>query len=135
MKISKANKGKHSGHVPWNKGKTGIHSPETIEKMTKHLKGNTFKKGKKCSEESKLKMRIAHLGKQPKTIATRPVEQYDMNGVFIAKYSSVSEAVKQSGCSRSRITGVCRGNRPHTKNFIWKYATDSIVITNNPNVK
>jgi len=50
------------GVVPWNKGKHGIYSKETIEKMTKKLKLINVKgcKGHPCSEEAKLKIGAAN---------------------------------------------------------------------------
>ncbi len=44
----------------WNKGKPGCYSEETIQKMSEAKKGKTtWNKGKKWSDETKLKMRIA----------------------------------------------------------------------------
>jgi G:T-mismatch repair DNA endonuclease (very short patch repair protein) len=52
------------GHVPWNKGKHGIYSPETIEKIRQAQLGKPSPmNGKHHSEESKEKNRQAHLGK------------------------------------------------------------------------
>lgn len=63
-KMSAAKKGKRSspktefrkGTVPWNKGKTGVYSEETLAKMAKAKKGKTprhvFKKGHKLSRAS-----------------------------------------------------------------------------------
>lgn len=63
----------HMGQVPWNKGKTGIYSKETLEKISKAATGRKFKrsleycknislrfKGKPKSEEAKQKMRENH---------------------------------------------------------------------------
>lgn len=57
--ISKAKK----GNTPWNKGKKGIYSKETLKKMSKARKGcvSTFK-GKHHTKESKAKLRLQHLG-------------------------------------------------------------------------
>jgi len=63
-KISEANK----GQIPWNKGKTGCYSEETIERLRKANIGKKMseetkrklseaKKGSKASEEAKRKMR------------------------------------------------------------------------------
>lgn len=51
----------------------------------------------------------------------KPVIQYDMNFNFIQKYKSIKEAAKITGCSSPRIVDVCKGNREHTRKFIWKY--------------
>lgn len=44
-----------TGNIPWNKGKTGVYSKETIMKMSESSKGNTATFGKHwtLSEESK----------------------------------------------------------------------------------
>lgn len=63
------------GKIPWNKGKHGIYSEETLEKLRNAAKNQicseeTRKKmsvartGKKRSEETKRKMSIAHKGKK-----------------------------------------------------------------------
>ncbi len=46
------------GVEPWNKGKTGIYSEETIEKMTREIRKINIKgrKGHSCSEEQKRKI-------------------------------------------------------------------------------
>lgn len=48
------------------------------------------------------------------------VGQYALDGEFIMKYSSVSEASKITGCSRTHIGSVCSGNRKSCGGFFWK---------------
>lgn len=55
--ISEGNK----GHIPWNKGKTGVYSEEAKRKM------GEWQKGKHCSETTKKKLREIH-----KKLGTRP---------------------------------------------------------------
>jgi hypothetical protein len=50
-----------------------------------------------------------------------PVIQFDMNCNFINRYKSIKEASEITGCSSPRIVDVCKGNRTHTRKFIWKY--------------
>ncbi len=73
-KISKANKNQsierreisskvHKGKTPWNKGKTGIYSKETLKKMRKARKGKTYKEifGKekaKVMKEQRTRIRL-----------------------------------------------------------------------------
>jgi len=53
------------GHIPWNKGKKGICSKETLLKMSKSHKGRVSgKKGISCSEKTKILLSIAHKGKK-----------------------------------------------------------------------
>lgn len=52
---------------------------------------------------------------------SKKVNQYDLNGNFIASYPSAREASRQLGISQSLISSVCRGEHPHTHGFIFKY--------------
>lgn len=55
----------HKGQVAWNKGKTGIYSEETINKIRKTLTGRVGpNKGRKWSEESKKKMSESSKGQK-----------------------------------------------------------------------
>jgi hypothetical protein len=66
-KHSKESKKKMSdalmGRSTWNKGKAGIYSEETLRKIKDARAKQIMKKGRKHSDESKEKNRIAHLGK------------------------------------------------------------------------
>ena len=44
-----------------------------------------------------------------------------MQGNFIAKYSSITEAAIKTNSQISKICSVCRGDRKSTNNFKWKY--------------
>ena len=56
-----------------------------------------------------------------KDIRKKEVIQYDLNGGFLAKFNSVSEASKQTGLSKSCIARVCRGEREKSSGFTWQY--------------
>jgi hypothetical protein len=47
---------KETGWKPWNAGKTGIYSEETLQKMSEKKKGNTINNGRKRSTEFKEKI-------------------------------------------------------------------------------
>lgn len=98
-RMSEAGKGKHSGHIPWNKGKTLSeeqkgkmqgshkdfkHTEETKQKISEIQKGRKpsplaiqrsieVRKGRPVSEETRQKLRLANLGKKQssETIAKR----------------------------------------------------------------
>jgi group I intron endonuclease len=53
----------------------------------------------------------------------KPVLQYDLDGNFIAEYSSAREAEKTTGIGYKMISRVCLGERPHTHGFIFKFKT------------
>lgn len=52
---------------------------------------------------------------------SKPVLQYDINGNFIAEYSSAREADKATGIGYRMISRVCNGDRPYTHGFIFKF--------------
>ena len=52
----------------------------------------------------------------------RKVRQFTKDGVFVAEYRSAADASRATGANAGKITAVCRGRRPWTNGFIWKYA-------------
>ena len=52
----------------------------------------------------------------------KEVIQYNLNGNFLAKFVSASEASRISGISKTCITRCCRGEREHSGGFLWKYS-------------
>lgn len=51
----------------------------------------------------------------------KQVTQFTLDGVIIAKYSSVSEASRITGLSKTCISRCCRGERRSSSGFLWKY--------------
>jgi hypothetical protein len=49
----------------------------------------------------------------------KPVCQYNLNGVFIKSFNSLSEAQKAIGTTH--ISDVCRGKRKTAGGYIWRY--------------
>jgi hypothetical protein len=60
------------------------------------------------------------------TYNSRPVQQYDLDGNFIAEYPSVLRAAKHNNIEVTNIHNVLWGNSTHSysKGFQWKYADD-----------
>lgn len=52
----------------------------------------------------------------------RPVLQYSLDGQIIKKYSSVTEASKETGASS--ITACCKHQCKTSGGYIWKYANE-----------
>lgn len=52
----------------------------------------------------------------------KEVMQYDLDGGFLAKFNSVSEAAKETETSKSGIAKCCRGERNQSGGFLWKYS-------------
>lgn len=49
-----------------------------------------------------------------------PVRQLTPQGKIVAEYESMAEASRQTGCSVSKISCVCRGERKTTGGFRWE---------------
>lgn len=122
-KISEANKGR----IPWNKGKHGIYSEETLNKRSESLKGKQgYWTNKHLSEETKKKLSESLKGKPSwqkgkPSYNRKPVSKYDLNGNFIKKYDCITDALKENP-KAGHIGEVCNGYRKQTGGFIWKYA-------------
>lgn len=56
--------------------------------------------------------------------ASKRVNQYDANGVFIREYGSIIEASNLCNIDAGGITGVCKGRHKTSGGFIWKYSNN-----------
>lgn len=54
----------------------------------------------------------------------KPVAQYDKDMNLIAIYESAREAERQTGIGYKMISRVCKGDRPHTHGYIFKFISD-----------
>ena len=52
----------------------------------------------------------------------KSVNQFDLKGVLINTFDSISDAFKASGVNKSSIAKCCRGERKKAGNFIWKFS-------------
>lgn len=52
----------------------------------------------------------------------KKVYQYTLEGKWIAEFTSVSEASRITGISKTCISRCCRGEREQTGGFLWEYA-------------
>ena len=110
---------------------------EVINKLPLFKKGNKLFLGKKHSQEIRLKLRNANLGKKMNDDIKRKISekkkgiraydnnktvvQYDLNDVFIKKFNSITEASIETKSCRTKISDCCRGKRKTTNKFKWKY--------------
>ena len=97
-------------------------------------------KGTKHSEDFKQKCRAAKEGrknpmfgvespfkgkqhsKKTREFLSVPVAVYK-DGVFLFEAPSMRAAAKMTSCHPSKITAVCKGDRKHTKGFVFRYTT------------
>lgn len=72
---------------------------------------------------SKLKI---HSIKNRNNYLSKPVIRYDMNGSFVAKYSSLHEAERVTGILQNRISQACRKKGAHItcSGSIWRFDGD-----------
>lgn len=84
------------------------HLGKTISVETRD-KISQYNMGKPCLESTKLKF-------------SKLIEQYDLNGDFIQKFTSLTEAAKFLKCRKSSLSnGIKRNKNGKFKKFLWKY--------------
>ena len=52
---------------------------------------------------------------------SKPVLQYDKNGIFMNEYPSMKDAKRKTGVHQVSICSVCRGKQKTAGGYIWKY--------------
>ena len=101
------------GHVPWNKGKTGIYTDEVKKKMGVKPIGFTGPNlGKKFSTERRKKLSLAHKGKKPwnkgKTgVYTKEIRKKMSNAqkkLYEDGYQSPSKGLKRSAKTKRKLS-------------------------------
>jgi group I intron endonuclease len=80
----------------------------------KQTKGFIFLSQKGLSEDE-LRSRTDHQNKE------KAVQQYDLDGNFIAAFSSIAEASRATGVNGRKICACCKGGINSVNGFKWKY--------------
>ncbi len=70
---------------------------------------------RKSSKASKNLYRFMHKPEE------KPIAQYDLNGKFIRKWESATQAKREGGYDDSNIRKCCIGERNKHKGYKWKY--------------
>ncbi len=75
-----------------------------------------------------------HAHRNKRIVETREVNQYTLNGVFLWKYNSITDAANQTGSLGCKITEVCQRHRKSTNQYQWRYTEDEqdVYINYNP---
>ena len=82
-------------------------------------------KGKVLSEETKNKISIAKIGKEPhnKGKIKDIILQIDDDGIVIKEWNNLNDLM-ESGFEKSNVINVCAGKRKSHKGFIWRYKSN-----------
>lgn len=59
---------------------------------------------------------------------TKAVEQYTVDGIYIATFDSIQEAAKKTNSSDRKISSVCKGKQHTSNGFKWKYVIDEDIV-------
>ena len=51
----------------------------------------------------------------------KPVNQYSLDGIYIATYKSIKEASRTTGTDQTGIVDCCKGKLKTSGGYIWKY--------------
>ena len=97
-------------------------SEETKKKMSEQRKGKRLGEenpnyGNHLSEENK---RI--IGEATRKRQSKPVNQFEMNGTFVRRWDSATQADEEGGFCQQGIKECCKGRYTHHHHFIWRYA-------------
>lgn len=70
-------------------------------------------------------LKIADRSKWPKTyggyVLRKPVKQYSLKGKLVARYESVSDAMRKTGFDEKGIIGTAKGLYSQWRGYKWKY--------------
>lgn len=116
-KIGRANRGKNNG----------MYGHRYTREERIQLSVNSVWRGRKHTKESRLKMSIAMQGNTNTKPGkdhpmARGINQYDLNGVFIAHYDTAKEASENVGTYRSGICLCAKGRQKTAGGYLWRYA-------------
>jgi len=99
------------------KNKTGKIIPHNLGKVTSaetRRKISVANAGKKLSDEHRNKIASSK---------SKPIDQFDMNGIFIKTYHSIKHASNENNIGRDSIYGCCIGKYKQGGGYKWQYST------------
>lgn len=111
-------------------------SPQRLEQHRLAMRGH---KGGTFTDEQRQAARLRATGRK-KSAETRarlsaslrlwrgcvlPVLQFSLDGTFIKRHASITEAEMDLGLGRSNISSACNGKRRHANGFVWKYEDEA----------
>lgn len=111
------------------------HTEETKNKISEALKGTH------CTEETKKKMSVNMTGKHHTKESKNkmrlsnktqiPVNQYNLDGIFVKQFASVSEASRQTNITRTSIGKCCNNIRKTAGGSVWNHSHENTTLQPN----
>lgn len=132
FELKNTDEGGKGGSSEFMKKNNPMHNKKSREKLSKSLMGNQFAKGYKHSEETKKKVSDNNskfwLGKtrSEKTkdkiskTKSKPVYQFSSDNIFIKKFSSAMNAVRETNTDRTGLYKCLTNKAKRCNGFIWK---------------
>ena len=109
-------------HKDENKGNNNVQNLEWCTARYNMTYGTGPTRRRKSTEWFYKSERLKNTSRENGKVVSRPVEQYDRSGNFIARYDSGKDASKATGFSHSHIMECCAGKRYKTVGgFVWRY--------------
>lgn len=90
------------------------HSPEGLQ--------NISEAAKKLHQDQEYLKKIAEATRKA---CCKPVDQFTLDGTFVKRWSSASEAARELGVYKQNISTCCQGKRHIVGGYIWRYAVCS----------
>ena len=99
----------------WHSGRRGIYSEETLKKMSDKKQGNTAAKDFHADpvRHAEWLITMKAMGK--------PVIEPATGKIF----ASIAEVAAEVGCGRCDVRRVCNGKRPHVKQRVFQWYTET----------
>ena len=111
----------HPSNLRWVNHKENMNNPVTVDTIRSNTLANNPFKGKHHTEEVRKRISLAHKGKLNNPKLSRIVQQFSKDGILIAEYPSVMEAMRKTGISDGNIPTSCRGKRAYAGGYVWRF--------------
>lgn len=98
---------------------------ESTEVVALDLERKYIEKIGRVNQGSGPLLNITAGGQQGGNASARPINQYDLDGKFVASWKSAKEASERTSANRSYITQVCKRKQKSAGGFLWCYTGET----------